>query len=276
MPWHLRWKGLTQLTVWGDTLRPDRLAGLSRTELERIQLRVGSGQELIPALFSISGEPDGETLHLEGSLENVREVGRGMKHGRLEVAGNLGSYAGAEMQGGVMTVAGSAGPGAGVAMAGGVLQIGGMAGDYVGGPWPGETVGMRGGIIVVDGGAGEAAAHRMRRGLLLIHGPTGAGLGWGMIAGTVILTGDWPDAVGIGMRRGSIITTNPTSQHNLTAGFMPAGRQWPGFLALYLRALQAHSIPCTDLASHVGSAFDRYNGDRLVSGQGEILIRAES
>ncbi|HWT25430.1 MAG TPA: hypothetical protein VN213_18140, partial [Solirubrobacteraceae bacterium] len=79
--------------VDAEGVTPDRLAGLSRAEIERIELFHGNRRTTLGELFAVSGEGAGE-LRAEGDLARVAGLGAGMAGGRLTVAGNAGPHAG--------------------------------------------------------------------------------------------------------------------------------------------------------------------------------------
>src|SRR5919202_3579807 len=167
-----------------DVLRPDRLAGASREEIEALSVWHGNERARVGDFFAVSGA--GDDVRLEGDLRRVKFVGAGMTIGRLTVAGDVGMHAGAGMRGGELHVEGDAGDWAGAGMRGGTLVVRGSAGRQLGGVHPGERAGMRGGEIVVHGDAGAQAGAGVRRGLIAVAGRAGEGAGLRMLAGGIV------------------------------------------------------------------------------------------
>src|SRR5919108_380544 len=165
-----------------EVLRPDRLAGATREEIEAMPVWHGNERTRVGEFFAVSGA--GDDVRLEGDLSRVRLVGAGMTAGRLTVAGDVGMHAGAGMRGGELHVEGDAGDWAGAGMRGGTLVVRGSTGRRLGGAYPGERAGMRGGEIVVHGDAGAQAGAGLRRGLIAVAGHVGDAAGLRMLAGT--------------------------------------------------------------------------------------------
>jgi formylmethanofuran dehydrogenase subunit C len=246
------------------------LPGLTRTALERVELRHGNRPAAVGELFAVSGSPS-DALRLEGDLRDVHGLGAGMEGGRLVLAGDAGGHVGARMRGGELVVEGDVGDWSGAEMAGGVLAVRGSAGRHLASAYPGARAGMRGGEIVVHGDAGPQAAGGLRRGLVAIGGAVGAHAALRMLAGTLVAFGALGEHPGAEMRRGSIVAM---SAPRLLPTFAPACVYRPPFLALVLRRLAALGAPVT--AAHLDGRFLRYSGDALDLGRGEILVLQES
>ena len=86
-------------TVLAEPLRPDRLAGLSRRDIERLELRHGNRPTPLGELFALEGE-GAEDVRVVGDLRRVAGLGTGMTGGRLTVAGVAGPHVGAGMRDG--------------------------------------------------------------------------------------------------------------------------------------------------------------------------------
>ena len=95
-----------------EALSPDRLAGLSRADIERLELWHGNRRTPLGELFTVSG-PGDEDVRVVGDLARVGRLGAGMSGGRLTVAGDAGRHVGAGMSGGELVVEGDAGDWAG-------------------------------------------------------------------------------------------------------------------------------------------------------------------
>jgi formylmethanofuran dehydrogenase subunit C len=268
MPLTLSWLGATRLPVEGEALRPELVAGLSAAEVARRRLPVGNRTAEVGELFRVGGEPADGQLVIEGDMRSLSGLGRGMSSGSLHIRGTAGPYLGAEMSGGSILLEGDAGDWAGAAMRGGELSIRGNAGDQLGSALPGARLGMREGVILVHGRIGNEAGRTLRRGLIAVRGDAGDDLGHDVIAGSIFVFGAVGRRPGAGLKRGTLALLGP--QPTLLPTFRLACRYRPVFLTLYLRQLQAWGFPVPGDAS--GGLVDRYNGDLLAGGKGEILI----
>jgi formylmethanofuran dehydrogenase subunit C len=260
-----------------DGLRPDRLAGLARAEIERLELRHGNRPAAVGELFDVSGDGE-EDVRVEGDLRRAMHLGAEMTGGRLVIAGPPGAAAtevapsagmgvGARMTGGELVVEGDAGDWAGAEMRGGRLIVRGSAGRRLGGAYPGARAGMRGGEIVVRGDAGEEAGAGLRRGLGAVAGALGAAAGVRALAGTLVAlggVGPWPGAA---MRRATIVAMAPVTP---LPTYALACSYRPPFLRLLLGRLLALGLPVTE--RQLAGRYARWCGDGLELNRGEILV----
>jgi formylmethanofuran dehydrogenase subunit C len=269
MALQLTWTGATGLPVEADALRPSALAGRSMAEVARLKLPLGNTTAVVGELFQVEGHAGDGVITLRGDLRSVSRLGAGLDAGVLRIEGEAGDHLGAGMTGGSIELSGSAGDWAGAELAGGLLRIRGRSANFLGAAYPGSRRGMRGGAILVDSHAGADAGLAMRRGLIAIGGDAGDGLGRAMIAGSIFTfggTGLFPAA---GMKRGTLaLFANHAVE--LPPTFARAGRFRPVFLTVYLRQLRAWGFPLSETAFATG--FDRFTGDLLGGGQGEVLI----
>jgi len=190
--------------VSAEALRPDRLAGLSRAEIERLELWHGNRRAAVGDLFAVSGD-GAEDVRVVGDLVRVAGLGTGMTGGRLTVEGSAGPHVGAGMSDGEMIVEGDVGDWAGAEMRGGRLIVHGSAGHRLGGAYAGTRAGMQGGEVLVHGDAGEEAGAGLRRGLIAVAGRVRAAAGLSALAGTIVAFGTVGAHPGAGMRRASIV-----------------------------------------------------------------------
>jgi formylmethanofuran dehydrogenase subunit C len=253
-------------TVLAEPLRPDRLAGLSRREIERLELRHGNRPTPLGELFSLAGE-GADDVRVVGDLGRVAGLGTGMTGGRLTVAGVAGPHVGARMHDGELVIEGDAGDWAGAEMRGGRLIVRGSVGRHLGGAYAGSRAGMRGGEILVHGDAGGQAGAGLRRGLIAVAGVTGAAAGLRALAGTIVALGTLGAHPGAGMRRASIVATRPVG---LLPSYARACTYHPPFLRLCLRRLRDLGLPVTD--AQIDGRYTRWSGDGLELRRGEILI----
>ena len=97
-----------------------------------------------------------------------------------------------------------------------------------------------------------------------------------MIAGTILAIGSVGRNVGHGMKRGTIalLGPEPDGRPEPSPTFAAAGRYRFPFLAVFLRHLRGLGFPVADGLE--AAECERYNGDRLEGGRGEILVLAPS
>ena len=60
--------------VLADALRPDRLAGMSAAEIERLELRHGNRPAAVGDFFDVSGAGE-DDVRVEGDLARVADLG---------------------------------------------------------------------------------------------------------------------------------------------------------------------------------------------------------
>jgi len=249
-----------------DALSPDRLAGRSRPEIERLELWHGNRRAQLGELFAVSGA-DAQDVRVVGDLVRVAGLGTGMAGGRLTLAGRAGPHVGAGMRDGELIVEGDAGDWAGAEMRGGRLVVRGSAGSRLGGAYAGARAGMRGGEILVHGDAGEEAGAGLRRGLIAVAGRAGPATGLNALAGTIVAFGALGAHPGAGMRRASIVAMTDTT---LLPTYARACTYRPPFLRMCLRRLRALGLPVRD--EQIEGPYTRWSGDGVELRRGEILI----
>lgn len=248
-------------------LIPDRLAGLSQAEIERLPLGTLRAPVLVGDVFRVEMGDAGQ-VEISGGSALLDRVGEGMAAGTLTVEGDLGERAGRGMQGGRIEIRGCVGDWAGSGLRGGVLVIEGDCGRVLGGPLAGEVEGMTGGTVIVRGSAGERAGDRMRRGLIVVEGRAGPLTASRMVAGTVVACGGAGALPGSLMRRGTVLLGGEVPA--LLPTFVPV-RAAPGgvFAALLARTLDRISPAAANLAR---APARRLAGDMASLGKGEILL----
>jgi formylmethanofuran dehydrogenase subunit C len=247
-------------------LTPERLAGLERRDIEKIQIGISKLGSKVGDVFRVAGS-DRQDIVFEGGSARLDRVAEGMQKGSVRLVGSAGAQAGRAMRGGALTIEGDAGPHAGSAMRGGRLEITGNAGDHLGAPLAGELAGMNGGLLIVRGRAGAFAADRMRRGLITVLKGVGDHAGSRMVAGTLVVAGGVGDMPGYLMRRGSILLDR--APKSLSPSFVECGAPDSVFASIIDRHLIAEGILRRPL---LGSAPRKYGGDNAVLGLGEILF----
>lgn len=254
-----------------DMLPWDDLSTMKLSEVSRALVQHGNRQVEFGECFEIKKNESTEWKFLwEGDCSRVKGIGSRMSQGTIQVEGDAGMHLGVQMSGGSITVNGNAADWVGAEMKGGSIHVRGNAGHLVGAAYRGGRRGMTGGEIVVDGNVGNEVGHTMRRGTIVVGGTCGDAVGFNMIAGSILLCGGSGIRPGAGMKRGSIVFLDGNSVALLST-FRHACRYRPSFFGLMISSLSQYGISFPD---DVASCFfDRYNGDFLELGQGEILVR---
>lgn len=245
-------------------LTPERLAGLSPSEIEALPIGTSREPVTVGDIFKLKGN-DAAKLRLVGTDARCDRIGQDLTQGEIVVDGDAGAYLGAAMRGGQIRLSGSAGPFAGGGMKGGTIEIAGDVGERAGGVVVGETFGMRGGRMSIGGKAGPMLGERMRRGLVVVHGGAGDYAGARMIAGTLLIKGRVGRWAGYGLRRGSIILSKEPK--DLLPTFGDCGVLDFNWLRVLERNLQA-----TGARVKFRCRARRLMGDMAVLGKGEMLI----
>ena len=95
----LSYSAKTSIPVEVDGVLPDRLAGKSLAEIERLEVAHGNRQCALADLFSIAGDASDGRIDFEGNLAGVHHIGAGMIGGEIHVHGDAGRHVGREMAG---------------------------------------------------------------------------------------------------------------------------------------------------------------------------------
>lgn len=249
-----------------ETIAPERLEGLSETEVASQPVLHGNRKAELGDFFKVGGTPNGE-LRVIGDLSRVKLVGAGMSRGRVVIAGDVGLHLGAAMSGGETLVEGKAGDWVGPEMRGGRITVKGDAGHAVGSAYRGSQIGMRGGEIIVQGRAGNEVGNTMRGGLIAIGGDCGDFAGVNMLAGTIVVLGALGIRSGAGMKRGSIVAMGGAE---VLPTFTHACRYQPSYLRLYLLHLKSLGLAVED--GQLDGLYDRWSGDSIELNRGELLL----
>ena len=248
-----------------SVLTPDRLAGRSIAEIEKISIGVTRQPICVGDVFAVS-EGDLKLLCFEGGSSRFDLIGAKLLPGfTIEVNGDVGTQVGRLAVGGKITINGSAGAFAASGNAGAEIDIKGDVGDFLAGPLAGELAGMSGGRVIVRGAAGVRAGDRLRRGLIVIEGDAGDALGARMIAGTMIVLGATQGRVGYLNKRGTLALARG---RDFGATYLDCGVHHFTFAGLLARSLQRTSAEAAQLLL---SKLQKFGGDTSVYGKGEIL-----
>jgi formylmethanofuran dehydrogenase subunit C len=254
-------------TVVLDTVRAQSVDDVQRTLIQR-----GNRQVPLGEFFSVSGSAaDDNTLVWQGDLAKVKLIGTKLAGGTVRVEGDAGMHLGAEMTGGEVIVDGNVADWCGAELHGGRIVVRGNAGHLVGAVYRGGHKGMTNGEILIHGDAGNEVGHGIRRGLIAVGGSVGDFAGVGMIAGTILIGGGGGIRHGAGMKRGTIAFLNSASGFDPLPTFQSAGPYQPTFLRILLRELKDKGFPVPDGAGE--AAYERWCGDMVELGKGELLVR---
>lgn len=248
-------------------LIPSRLAGLSESEIARLEIATGThGGTRVGDVFAVSGTP-GDSIVFEGTTQTCDGLAAALDAGSVVVEGHAGANAARGITGGRLEVRGNAGAFLASGMSGGVCVVDGDAGDYLGGVEPGQKFGMAGGTVLVKGSIGERAGDRMRRGSVVVRGRTGAAAGSRMVGGTIVALGGLGAGPGPLLRRGTLIAPGA---ERLLATFNDCGRHSLVVLQLLNRHLAQTLGPLAP--PPLPGTMRRLAGDMATIGKGEILL----
>jgi formylmethanofuran dehydrogenase subunit C len=247
---------------------PDRLAVLSRNEIENLPVLHGNRPARLADIFDITGDSTDGEIRIEGDCRHVSHLGNGMTGGRLVVEGMAGDHLGARMARGMIEVHGEAGDWCGAEMRGGRIHIHGSVGDKAGAAYAGSRRGVRGGVLMVDGNAGHDLGAVLRRGTIAVGGNCGEFAGTAMIAGTILVFGSVGRQPAAGLKRGTVMTFGPAPPLLPTFCFDCSYR--PPIVDLYLRQLSQWRffVPKSALIGNVS----RFRGDFVALGKGDVLV----
>jgi formylmethanofuran dehydrogenase subunit C len=249
-------------------LVPQRLAGMTAAEIERIELQTTRRRVMLADIFRLR-MGDAAQIRIEASCDRLDRIGHEMTGGEIVVEGDVGARAGRLIADGRLTIHGDAGPWAASGMKGGSIEIFGNAGDRLGGPLAGEIAGMRGGVVVVRGRVGERAGDCMRRGTMLVEGAAGAYAGSRMIAGTLVVVGRSGPLPGYLMKRGTIALGDGSEE--LSPTFIDCGVHDLIASRLMASFIEGYSARAAKLFLR---PLRRFAGDMATLGKGEIFARA--
>jgi formylmethanofuran dehydrogenase subunit C len=248
-------------------LTPDRLAGMSATEVSRLPVRHGREPATVGDFFHANGDASDLRLMVEGDCSRVKYLGAGMTAGEVTIVGAAGMHAGAEMTGGRLIILGPADDWLGAEMRGGEIVVRGPAGHHAGAAYPGSRRGMRGGVLLVDGPAGDGCGAVLRRGLIATRG-AGDYAAASMIAGSLFAFGPIGRYPAMAMKRGTLAAFGPRPA--LLPTFRRSGVFPLPFLTLFFDALARRDFAVPPVPAGV----ERYCGDLLSTGRGEVLLPA--
>ena len=259
------------LPLEAERLRPDSLEQTTLDEIYALPLLYGNqtaeAGEFLRGEIQETGDAPGVSLILRGDFRRVKRLGQGMQSGELIIEGSCGFHTGAEMGGGRITIRGDAGDWLGAHMTGGVIRVEGSAGHWAGASYRGKTQGMRGGAIIIHGNAGRMTGTKMRGGLIVVNGDCLDFPGYDMNAGTILIAGRSGRHIGSGMVRGTIIVREG---HDLLPTFYRDCTYQPPFWQLMRSYIEAQGLVLDGWDADC--FFDRYSGEAMTGGKGEVLL----
>lgn len=256
-----------------EGLTPASVALQSLADLQRRKICCGRRSVELGALFDVTGKPDSGIIRMIGDLQHVHWIGAGMNGGAIVVEGNVGRHAGSGMKSGELQIDGNTGDWLGAEMSGGRIRVSGNAGHLAGAGYRGSVRGMRGGELLIRGDVGDETGAIMRRGLIAVGGNCGEFVGYGMIAGSIAVHGHCGARPGAGMKRGTIALTGRQEPPKFLPGFAESSPAGLTILRLLSRYLADLGMPQFLASGDVPVRVIR--GDRVVDGQGEILVVRE-
>jgi len=251
-----------------SVLRADILSNCSSAhKISELPAYYGNTNAEVGDFFDVTGDVE-LNIVIEGDLSKAKRIGEGMEYGNITIYGNVGMHLGEKMKGGKIIVNGNVSDWMGSSMSGGIILVNGNVGNFTCSSYWGEKEGMNGGVVFVNGSVGDDLGRRMRRGNIFVTENSGDFTGVEVIAGTIFVLGSVGESLGAGMKRGSIILSRLPE---LLPSFYYSGKFKPLFLSVYFKYFEGEfsfKVP-KNLKEGV---FERYMGDFLEVGKGEILV----
>lgn len=239
-----------EISVEAENISPDKFAPLTLSQIRSLDAWHGNRKRKMADLFKVEGDegtakPEEVLIRLEGDFSRVKRIGEGMSAGTVEVISSIGMHAGNGMKGGLLKVEGNADDWLGREMRGGKIVVSGSAGNYAGAGYRGEKCGMRGGEIEIEGNAGVYLGEHMCGGTIRVGGNAG----------------DFPGAVNQG---GTIFIGGTT--------YLPGAEMTKGTITIKGQAAVLPSYQKMEAVSMDGTEYQKYIGDLVENGKGELLV----
>lgn len=233
-------KQVLDIPIEADTITPTAFAGKTLAQIGQLKVMQGRDSRELRDFFEITGEPADSTEETEiivrGNLRKVKQIGKGMNGGRINIEGDVGMHLGAEMVAGRITVTGSVDAWAGAEMSGGNIQIEGNAGDYLCAGYRGTPDGMTGGRVYIAGNAGCEMALHMRKGFIAVKGDVAEMAATRMKGGTIMVCGELGPRAGTEATKGMIFALGKVN--SLLPTFNYSGTSEREFTGYYVRYLK--------------------------------------
>jgi len=243
-----------RISIEAEVISPDRFAPLSLEQIKNLTIWQGNRKKILSDLFEVEGDDalagaEETTIRLARGFSRVKRIAEGMTAGVVEASGSLGMHAGNNMKGGLLQIAGNADDWLGREMRGGRIVVMGDAGNYVGSGYRGEKCGMRGGDIE-------------------IKGRCGAYLGEHLCGGSIRVEGDAGDFPGAANQGGCIFIGGSTH--------LPGAEMSKGTITVNGEAKILPSFQKMEIVQLEGGAYQKYAGDGVANGKGELFVRVGS
>jgi len=243
-----------RISVEAENISPDKFAPLNIEQIKSLSVWQGNRKMMLSDLFAVEGDDapsiaEELTIRLMGDFSQVKRIAEGMKAGVVQAVASVGMHAGNNMLGGLLSIAGSADDWLAREIRGGKVVVMGNAGNYLGSGYRGEKCGMRGGEIEVKGSAG-------------------AYLGEHLCGGSIRIGGDAGDFAGAANQGGTIFIGGST--------YLPGAEMSKGTITVKGEAKVLPSFQKMEIIQIDGLAFQKYAGDNVDNGKGELLVRVGS
>lgn len=238
------------ISVEAEIISADKFASLNLGQIRNLEVWQGNRKRKLSDLFKVDGDenvalPEETLIRLEGDFSRVKRIGEGMSAGTVDIVDSIGMHAGNNMKGGLLQVGGNADDWLGREMRGGKIVVKGNAGNYAGSGYRGEKCGMRGGEIQISGNAGAYLGEHMCGGSIHVDGNVG----------------DFPGAANQG---GTIFIGGST--------YLPGAEMTKGTITVRGKVRVLPSFQKADIVSLDGADHQKYIGDLVENGKGELLV----
>jgi formylmethanofuran dehydrogenase subunit C len=241
------------ISVEAEKISPDVFSNLTLNQIQSLPVWIGNCEMDLVDLFSIEVDKsptstEETAILLEGDFAKVKRIAEGMSAGSVEVVGSVGMHAGNSMTGGNLIIQGNADDWLGREMRGGKIVVSGNAGNYVGSGYPGEEYGMRGGEIEIAGAVGAYLGEHMNGGNITVGGDAGDFPGAANQGGTIFISGK---------------------------AYLPGAEMTKGSITIRGMAVVLPSYQKIEMVNLNGIEYQKYLGDLVVNGKGELYVAGE-
>ena len=250
------------------------LKPFSLNYINSIELNYGSRKKKLGSMFNVTIKKNkyikNRKVLIKSANNFFQNIGSEWKDDYLAINGDVGSFLGFKMKSGIIDLNGSCNNFLGCQMRGGKIFVKNNVGDYAGSAIYGEKIGMNGGVICINGNAKNYLGQYMRRGLIIVRKNVGDFCANNLIAGTIIIHRKINNSFCIGMKRGTIILSKKPKK--IDESFVMCGVQEINFFSILSNYLIKEKI----YKKLNFSVFEKYIGNRINFGLGELLIRKKN
>ncbi|TFG96774.1 formylmethanofuran dehydrogenase subunit C [Candidatus Thorarchaeota archaeon] len=234
-------KQVPDVPIEAEMITPNAFAGKTLEQIGKLEVMQGRNSCDLKDFFEIKGNPaqsaEETVIALSGDLRKVKQIGKGMNGGIINIQGDAGMHLGAEMVAGRITVTGSVDAWAGAEMSGGNIQIEGSAGDYLCAGYRGTPDGMTGGRVFVAGNVGKEMALHMRKGFIAVKGDVAEMAAVRMRGGSIMVCGELGPRAGIEASKGTVFALGKIN--SLSPTYKYSGTSEREFTGYYIRYLKS-------------------------------------